>query len=199
MRKRIFIGINLPEKIKNRLAEEQQEIDRSFSYFCGNSPIKWTRKDNLHITLFFVGYLEINDLPEIFKIVESVVSKFSIFDVKLNNLTYAPKNKIPPKMVWANGEISDELGRLQKAMETALLANPNIILENEEGSNKNFIPHITTGRIVQWQWAKIEPEEIPELDKDLSLNFSVKSIEVMESELKRGGAQYTILKSFELK
>lgn len=196
MKKRIFISIGLPEKIRNKIFEEQQEIDRSFSYFCGSSPIKWTRKDNLHITLFFVGYLEINDLPEVFKIVESVVDKFNIFDVKLLNITYAPKNKIPPRMVWVNGEQTDELGRFQKAMETALLANPNIILETEEGSNKNFSPHITTGRIIQWQWARIEPEEIPELDKDFSFSFPVKSIEIMESELKKGGAQYTILKSF---
>ena len=198
MKKRIFISINLPQNIKKQLAEEQQEADRQFAYFCGNSPIKWTKKDNLHITLFFVGFLEINDLPEVFKIVESVASQFNAFDMKLQNIAYAPKGKIPPKMVWVNGEQSEELGRLQKALETALLSNPNITLESEDAINKNFSPHITLGRVVQWQWAKLEPEEIPELNKDFLHNFSVNSIEVMESELKRGGAEYTILKSFNL-
>jgi 2'-5' RNA ligase len=45
----------------------------------------------------------------------------------------------------------------------------------------------------------MEPEEKPKIDEDISLNFQVKSIEVMESQLKRGGAEYTILESFELK
>lgn len=199
MKKRIFISINLPENIKKRLAEEQQEIDRQFAYFCGNSPIKWTKKDNLHITLFFVGFLEINDLPEVFKIVETATAKFNAFDVKLKDIVYAPKGKIPPKMVWVNGEQSDELGRFQKTLETALLSNPNVTLESEDGINKNFSPHITLGRITQWQWARLEPEEIPELNKDFINNFGVNSIEIMESELKRGGAEYTILKSFNLK
>lgn len=197
MKKRIFIAINLPEKIKNKLADEQQETDRSFSYSCGSPPIKWTKKDNLHITLFFVGFLEINDLPEVFSLVEKVVSKHNIFDLKLENIRYAPEGKRPPKMVWVNGEKSEELCKLQKDLEAALLANPNIAcLENE---NSNYTPHITMGRIIQWQWARIEPEEIPELDKNFQNVFSIKSIEIMESELKRGGAQYTILKSFNLK
>ncbi len=199
MKKRIFISINFPEKIKNSLFTEQQEIDRSFSYFCGNSPIKWTEKENLHITLFFIGYLEINDLPEVFKIVENIASRFEPFDIKLKDIVYAPKGKIPPKMVWVNGEQSQELGQLQKSLETALLSNSKIILETEEGINKNFSPHITLGRIIQWQWSRLEPEEVPELNKDFSKDFSVNSIEIMESELKRGGAKYAILKSFNLK
>jgi RNA 2',3'-cyclic 3'-phosphodiesterase len=199
MKKRIFISIGLPDKIKNKIAELQEEIDRSFSYSCGSSPIKWTKKDNLHITLFFVGYLEINDLIGVFDIVGKVADEFNTFDLKLENISFAPKGKFPPKMVWVNAEKSEYLGKLQKQLETALLSNPNIILENEEGSNKNFSAHITTGRIVQWQFTRMEPEEIPDIEKDFSVGFKINSIEVMESELKKGGAQYTILKSFNFK
>jgi 2'-5' RNA ligase len=90
----------------------------------------------------------------------------------------------------------EELLSLQKKLETALLENPNISFEDE---NKNFSPHITMGRVIQWQFSKIEPEEVPEINKSIDYAFGVKTIEVMESELKRGGAQYTILKSFNLK
>jgi 2'-5' RNA ligase len=196
MKKRIFIAINLPEKVKNKLVDEQQEFDRSFSYFCGVSPIKWTKKDNLHITLFFVGFLEINDLPEVFNIVERVANSSESFDLRLKELIYAPKGKMPPKMVWSISDKPDELLSLQKKLETALLENPNISFEDE---NKNFSPHITMGRVIQWQFAKIEPEEVPEINKNIDFGFGVKTIEVMESELKRGGAEYTILKSFNLK
>jgi len=199
MKKRIFISIGLPDKIKNKITEFQEEIDRSFSYSCGSSPIKWTKKDNLHITLFFVGYLEINDLVGVFDIVEKVANEFNTFDLKLENISYALKGKFPPKMVWVNAEKSDYLGMLQKKLEVALLSNPNIVLENEEGSNKNFSAHITTGRIVQWQFARMEPEELPDISKDFSMGFKINSIEVMESELKKGGARYTILKSFNFK
>ena len=35
----------------------------------------------------------------------------------------------------------------------------------------------------------------PEISEDIDLTFTVETIEVMESELKRGGPQYTILES----
>jgi 2'-5' RNA ligase len=105
---------------------------------------------------------------------------------------------MPPKMVWVRGESSEELLRLQKILETSLLSNTNVVLENEEGINKNFTPHITLGRIAQWQWSRLDPEEIPALNKDFLYSFNADSIKVMESQLKRGGAEYSILKSFSL-
>jgi len=57
---------------------------------------------------------------------------------------------------------------------------------------------MTLGRIRQWQFKRIEKEEIPSLG-EINLKFRVNSIEVMESELKRSGPDYTILKSFPLK
>ncbi|PIX88575.1 MAG: hypothetical protein COZ30_00470, partial [Candidatus Nealsonbacteria bacterium CG_4_10_14_3_um_filter_36_16] len=56
--------------------------------------------------------------------------------------------------------------------------------------------HITLGRIKQWEFRQIEPEERPEVNEEINLTFEVNSIEVMESELKRGGSEYTILESF---
>ncbi len=63
----------------------------------------------------------------------------------------------------------------------------------------NFSPHITLGRIRTWEFRRIEPEERPEVNEEINLNFEVNSIEVMESTLKRGGAEYTILESCPLK
>jgi len=82
--------------------------------------------------------MEINDLPEIFKIVENAANKFKVFEIKLKDIIYAPLNKMPPKMVWVRGESSEELLRLQKILETSLLSNTNVVLENEEGINKKF-------------------------------------------------------------
>ena len=63
----------------------------------------------------------------------------------------------------------------------------------------NFSPHITLGRIKTWQLRQIDPEERPEINEDIDLTFEVKSIEIMESRLKRGGVEYTILESVPLK
>ena len=48
-RRRIFIAINLPEDIKRELAAYDQK--------WSDLPVRWTEKENLHITLEFLGYL----------------------------------------------------------------------------------------------------------------------------------------------
>jgi len=192
MKKRIFIAINLGEKVKNNLSENQKEIEQKFYYYFDFSPIKMIRKESLHCTLLFVGEVEDLELIEIFNITEKAVEKLENFDLLINNIDYGP-NKENPKMVWANLEKTKELMQLQTNIERAILNNGY----NAE-IDKKYTPHITLGRITQWQFKKINPEEIPDIEKDLGLGISVKSIEIMESFLKKGGSEYCVLKSFPL-
>ena len=60
MRHRIFIAINLPEDIKKKLTDYQAK--------WLELPCRWTKKENLHITLMFLGYLSDEELLEILKI-----------------------------------------------------------------------------------------------------------------------------------
>jgi 2'-5' RNA ligase len=190
MNKRIFISISLPKNIQESLVSYQDEISKSFTNFNDFCPIKWTKKHNLHITLFFVGYVELNDLVGVFEIIERIAENHERFKVDLNNVSYGPKEK-SPKMIWASGENSPELGELQSELERELL--------DVRQPENSLIPHITLGRIIQWQFNQIELEERPNVSKDISLSFPVNSIEIMESDLKKGGANYTILKSIPLK
>ena len=99
-------------------------------------------------------------------------------------------------MVWTEGEKSEELGKLQSDLENSLL---NSSVKGTESEARPYTPHITLGRIRTWEFRKIEQEERPAIDEDISLNFEVNSIEVMESELKRGGPDYAVLESIPLK
>ena len=183
---RIFIAINLPEKIKKDLLDYQSKWP--------NFPIRWTKKDSLHITLIFIGYTPDEKLGEICRITKEVVAQYRSFSIDLNKICYAPPKKIPPRMIWAEGEKVKELADLKQDLEK-YLATIEVRLEL---NNRDFHPHITLGRIRTWQWKRIEPEERPDIEKDISLNFEVNSVEVMESQLKRSGAKYNILESAKL-
>jgi 2'-5' RNA ligase len=130
--------------------------------------------------------VELDDLVNVFEIVESIAKKHERFKIDLKDISYGPKEK-SPKMVWVSGENSPELGELQAELEKELL--------DVRKPDNSFTPHITLGRIVQWQFNKIELEERPDIFKDIDLSFPVDSIEIMESE----GAHYTVLKSISLK
>lgn len=190
---RLFIAINLPENIKEKLISFQKKIDEKFSSLGEEVSqagiIRWTKKDNLHITLIFLGYLGDKELATIFKVVKEVVSKYQPFSINLKQICYGPKEKMPPRMIWVVGERFKTLALLKEDLEKSLI-DSGIRFSLEE---REFTPHITLGRIRTWLWRQIEPEERPEILEDISLDFEVKSIEVMESKLKRGGAEYTVL------
>ncbi len=202
MKRRTFIAINLTENIKKKLVQGQEIIEKLFvscrnEVFC-SGPIKWTKGDNLHITLVFLGYLANEELLEICKITKETALQHSPFLIDLKKILYGPPKKMPPRMVWAEGEKSSELGRIQKDLENSLFPPISLAKENLTLEVKPYIPHITLGRIKQWEFRRIEPEERPEINEEIDLNFEVNSIEIMESQLKRSGPEYIILESFPL-
>ena len=181
---RTFIAVNLPEKIKRKLAEyEDKWLDL---------PVRWTKKENLHITLVFLGYLNDQELLETINLAESVASENEPFSINLNKIVYGPPKKMPPRMVWTEGQESQELADLQNDLENSLFGG-------NEKKVKPFSPHITLGRMKTWEFRKLNPEERPDINEQISFNFEVNSIEVMESRLKRGGPEYIVLESCLLK
>lgn len=180
MRHRVFIAINLPEDIKKKLASYKEKWP--------DLPCRWIKKDNLHITLLFLGYVSDEEVLEVCKIVKEVVSKHASFNIVLAKIVYGPLKK--PRMVWIEGEKNKELGILQSDLEKNFASYS---VKNEKG--RNYSPHITLGRLRQWEFNKIEQEERPEINEEINLTFFVESIEIMESQLKKGGAEYAILES----
>jgi len=153
---RVFIAINLPEDIKEELVRYQ---DRHFDLEAA----QWTKKENLHITLEFIGNASDEDLEDIFKKTEELAKKMPLFEISLNKISYFPDNRMPRYIFATDGRY-----------------------------------HVTLARIRQWEWRKISPEERPDIKEELNLSFKPKSIEVMESFLKREGPEYRVLKSYSL-
>lgn len=188
MKHRIFIAINLPEDVKKKLVEHEDKWPEL--------PVRWTKKENLHITLMFLGYLTEEELMEVVNVTKEVALRHASFSINLKKIIYGPPKKMPPRMVWIEGEKSEELGKLQADLEGSLLGSSVKGLESE---NRPYTPHITLGRIKTWEFRKMEVEERPEINEEINLGFKVNSVEVMESQLRRGGPEYTVLESWELK
>ncbi len=184
-RHRVFIAINLPGDVKKTLARYEEK--------WGVVPAKWTPKDNLHITLVFLGDVTDEELGEVCMIAKEIAKKHQPFEISLKNVGYGPDEKLPPRMIWASGEKSSELSALKQELEFAFLQNIDFKPEL-----KVFSPHITLARVSAFAWRAIEPEERPEVGEMIELPFTVESIDVMESELKKGGPQYTIVDSHQL-
>lgn len=186
MRHRIFTAINLPEEIKKQLVDYQGK--------WLELPCRWTKKDNLHITLEFLGYLIDEELMELSQKTKEMASEKKAFNLRLNKICYGPPNKKPPRSMSPSDSF------LRSSSSSIKSRTPRMVwVVGERIKEFNTTPHITLGRIKTWQFRQIEPEERPEINEDIDLTFEVKSIEIMESQLKKGGPEYMVLESVPFK
>lgn len=185
-RHRIFIAINLPHEIKKALGRYEEKFPEL--------PAKWTPQENLHITLLFLGDVTDIELGDICLTAKEVAARHQAIDITLSSVGYGPDEKIPPKMLWARGEKNKELSVLKKDLEDSLEGKVTLLADF-----KIFSPHVTLARISAIQWRGINPEERPQVAEPINLVFTAESIDVMESEMGRGGPKYTIIDSHSLR
>lgn len=185
MRHRVFIAINLSESVKKRLAQYQEK-------FSGLTA-RWTKTASLHLTLVFIGYVTDTEMLEICRVSREVAAKCEPFLVSFEKIILAPIGK-KPRMIWLEGEANDALDKLKNNLEEALLAADSGLRHLE---NRPMRPHITLARIKQDQWRAFDAPSV--IGENFQAEVAVESIEVMESDLKRDGAEYAALESCPLK
>ncbi len=192
-RHRIFIAINLPADAKKNLAKYQEK--------WADVPAKWVPKDNLHITLVFLGDLVDEEIATVCQAVKEVAEHHNSFNIFLEKIAYGPESEIPfdsaqgkpPRYIWVGGEVNEQALAIKKELEDTLFESIKFKLDKN-----SFNSHITLARIKEWEWRAIEPEERTEVNENISLTFTVDSIDVMESESTRQGPRYTVIESHQL-
>lgn len=210
-RHKIFIGISLPEDVKNELVKRQERLKEKLAYLYNegfsDDLIKWMPKENLHITLEFLGFLTDEEIASTCVAVKEIAQNCDSFSVNLSKISFGPqlrqgfdgqagefKENEAPKLIWVSGQKSKELTNLKNDLQELLLESVKFSPDQKE-----FSPHITLAKIKEWQFKTINIDERPEIDQNLDLLFTAETIEVMESVSKKGGVRYEILESCELK
>jgi 2'-5' RNA ligase len=186
-KKRLFIAINLPEQIKKRLFDWELKLEQEYGLgeFRGRN-VNWVIKNNLHITLIFIGYATDEETYEIAKKMKEVAKKHQSFFINLESIVLGPMGK-PSRMFWVEGEKSQELADLQNDLESVLSVSSGYGKEI-----RAFKPHITLARFKSSEVARrIKEQGI--VDKKINYQVPVDSIELMQSTLGRFGPEYTIL------
>ncbi len=201
MTNRIFIAINLPPEIKKELEGHQKQKAQELGCFWKSKeqslPVKWTKPENIHLTLLFLGNIYEKDLRSVFELVKEVSRRHKPFEIDLGQVIYAPPRARPPRMIWVLVRESGNLLRLKKDLDSGIKNTLPYIFTKED---REFLPHLTLARFKPAFYKEPGIKKIEETNKDTgqNLNFKPGSVEVMESILKPRGPEYRILKSFPL-
>lgn len=173
MKKRLFIAIDLPEEIKEELTKFQKKFKKI--------NLRWTKRENLHITLIFIGWIDEAKIEFIKNSIKQAIQNFPSFLLKLDRIILGPDEE-RARMIWAIGETSLELQRLREKIAQELEKN-NIFFDKRHPLKL----HITLARARERELRGLKIRE------ELSLVFPAKEIYLMESELKKEGPEYRIL------
>lgn len=183
---RSFIAVNLNSDIKKYLNSLQAYLN------IPESKIKWVEKNNLHLTMKFLGYISLEQTELIKSILKEITSRHSPFIIRLfSNIGVFPTYKMP-RIIWVGiREGISELKELYNSIENKL-SNKGFPRED-----KDFSGHITIGR-VKFIRDKTNFIQILKRIEVNNLSQEVGSIDLMESKLTPGGPIYDITAKFPL-
>jgi len=170
---RCFIAIELDDETRSILSGIQKKLIESG--VKGN----FTRKENLHLTVKFLGEIDIRIFGEMKKIIEKISVCHKSFVLTLDKIGKFDRGN--RKIIWAGVSGSRELERLFADVEAEVLK----VLPF--GKEKRYTPHITLAR------EAVLPDHIPGdivPDQKVSHSFRVTGISLMESTRVNGTLTY---------
>ncbi len=183
---RTFIAV---EAVDGVHAQAQAAIERLRPLA---SNVKWVEPENLHWTLQFLGDLKDEEIAEVCRRVQKIVADVAPFSLTGSGVGAFPKLD-RPKVLWLGvSEGMDQFAALQAKVET------NLEGMGFRGENRQFVPHLTLGRVGPGQDNGALVEGVTQLSNFAGGQMFVDEVVVYASEPQRSGPKYTPLAHLKL-
>jgi len=183
---RAFIAITPPTTLQQTMAEVRQVFERL------PLPWRWVTPDHIHLTLRFLGNVPEESVPSLHQAMEEAAQGQTVFPLRARALGCFP-HPARPRVLWVGlDDPGQTLGRLNERLIAALtpLGFPP--------EDRPFHPHLTLARA---QNLRRTSQLLPILQTYQNRDFGeflVTQVHLVESQLQRGGALHTILRSVTL-
>ena len=181
---RLFVALSISEDVREKLGTLVRELS------AADPAPRWINPGNLHITLKFIGEVSPDRVTAICDALSEVRVNQSL-NLEFRGLEFFP-NARRPSVAWVGIESSPCLALLAGEI------NRTLVPLGIPSENKPFVPHLTIARFKQ---PRVSPALNAKIQEQSSRGFGFTSpseFQLMESRLKSGGAEYTMLRSFPL-
>lgn len=182
---RCFIAVDLPGELKKDLARLQAGMR------AWRVRVKWVEEKNFHLTLKYLGDVELPLLERIGAGLEKVSLQHHKFDFVVSGLGAYPSLR-SPRVIWAGVHDKEKgLHLIREDIESEMV---KLGLPAEE---RKFSPHLTLGRVKEVRSAPGLDDVVHHLTLDARI-VPVTEIKLMRSRLSRSGPEYFCISSFVL-
>jgi 2'-5' RNA ligase len=183
---RTFIAIDTPETVS------EVALLLKSSVKANQKAVKWVRKENIHITLRFIGPTAPGEVDKINRLLREISGQNSDLSLTVSGTGCFPK-KERPRILWLG--VDGDVAELKLLVEMIRSEMDQLGYPQEE---HNYSSHITIGRIRYPQ--KVTPDITDFLTAQYEpVLWNVPKIILYQSELLQSGALYSILGTHSLK
>ena len=179
---RVFIAIEIPNKIRQALGEIQHDL-RSLT-----NSVRWVALDSIHLTLKFMGETPEKRIEEINTGLTGLTWKR--FTVTVRGVGFFPGTR-SPRVFWA-GMAAPTMKELAEEIDVRM---ERVGFDKEK---RAFRPHITLARAKDTRIDSALVSGAAEYEEHDFGSFTVGSIFLFKSTLKPSGAVYEKLKEYKL-
>ena len=187
---RSFIALPIPDPVRDVLRGTIKNLDEDIG-----KRVRWVRPEGIHLTLKFMGDIDLKVINELVSLLPAVANEFAPFELTLAELGCFPNNR-RPRVLWAGvkGNLST-LRDLHIAIDSLV---GNVGLPREQ---RGFSTHLTLGRVNR-NLSENHTRHIGELIKTTNLpdnpSWINPTINLMRTELDPAGSRHYLVKSFPL-
>lgn len=180
---RLFWAIEIPDEIKSKLASVQEELKKLDLH------AKWVEKQNIHLTVKFLGETDASMATDIKNSVLSALEGTSPFRISVSGFgTFGN----PARVIWSGIRDDDKkLFELHSKVDRALLSL------GFEAEKRAFYPHLTLARLKSQRNVKLLRNKLIAMPDTLG-SFTANSIKLFNSTLTPKGAIYEVIETIEI-
>ncbi|HZK56713.1 MAG TPA: RNA 2',3'-cyclic phosphodiesterase [Clostridia bacterium] len=171
---RLFIAINLEEKLKNSIQNIIQDIKKH------SQKGRFVKNEHIHLTLEFLGEIPVGEVD----LIEEAMEQVSCRAFTLEPSEIGRFKRRGGDIYWIGLKKNQSLFKMQKELHNLLLK------KGFELESRKYNPHLTIGRRVVMD-GDFDPGKYIEQLKEL--NITVDKIDLMKSEHINGKLKHTVI------
>ncbi len=182
---RLFIAIQVPERVKLLASIIKDEL------LPANADIKWVEYENYHLTLKFLGEVDIKAIVQIREKLEKAAQESAPFNLTITRPGYFPGRNRPRVLylvISGQTHMAEELGNRIDAGLSELGFKPD--------PRRRF--HLTMGRFRSEKNKEKLLNIAENLQQKMDIRFQVNQFYLMESQLSKQGPAYKVLEVINL-
>ena len=182
---RLFAAIDVPSEVSERICSIFGRLE------SGGAKLRFTARENIHITLKFLGEVDEERIPDVVKGMRKVANQHEKFTVSVEGVGYFG-NSSYPRVIWVGiSEGRDKVVEIMKSLERELG------WARREGKPPS--PHITIARVKQSGDVHRLLREVEGMERVKFGEFHVNNILLKSSVLGMEGPVYRNIERFPLR